>query len=180
MPVCRPELLGCSKDIRPDHRGVVVARAAHRPLGVEHVTQGVQHPSVQRIFVLLLLGQMLSVRQQVIVKEPLRLRIGCQCNLILSHRLLWISVFGLEPVTEPARHRSVLNQCVRSKPFARPEHRKLPPGHELLVTIGAHNAFAIIRPRQIMLRYSYYVSEPLHVICFICAPNRTRTGNLLS
>ena len=96
MPVSLAQLLGCGEDIRPDDRRVVVACTSHRLLRVEHLAQGVQHACVQRILLLLLLRQMIPARQQVIVIEFLRRRVGLQYNLFLCHDFIRIAVFRLE------------------------------------------------------------------------------------
>ena len=113
------QLLGGGKDIRPDDRRVVVARAAHRLLRVEHLQQGVQYPGVRRVFRLLLLGQMLAAGQQVVVVEALRLSVHRKRHFVLFHCLLGITVFFLEADAEPFRQGAVLDQSIRSESLAR-------------------------------------------------------------
>ena len=113
------QLLGGGKDIRPDDRRVVVARAAHRLLRVEHLQQGVQYPGVRRVFLLLLLWQMLAVRKQVVVVEALRLGIHRKRHFVLFHSLLGITVFFLEADTESFWQGAVLDQSIRSESLAR-------------------------------------------------------------
>ena len=103
VPVGIAQLLGSGKDIRPDHGRVVAVGSAHRLLCFEHIPQGIQHPCIQRVFLLLLLWQMLAVRKQVVVVESPSLRIGSKRHFILFHRLLRITVFFLEADTEAFR-----------------------------------------------------------------------------
>ena len=112
MAVGIAQLFGGGKDIRPDHGRVVAVGSAHRLLCFEHIPQGIQHPCIQRVFLLLLLWQMLAVRKQVVVVESPSLRIGSKRHFILFHRLLRITVFSLEADTEAFGQGVVLDQSI--------------------------------------------------------------------